>query len=196
MTTEPVLMLAPPPGRQGIPMDVFTTLGRLVGYAYPDATIGNGEDGRGYTLCLPAGTRAKRVTKKAAQAAVEPHDPDEPQVDVVGVTEEGTLRATVPQQLVAVLAPIALAMLEETDAPNYVEQTVHHPDTHERVVIIVQKPNGKTPHELRTEADAKAEEARAALRDLVALKDGPRDDHYRAAKEAAWDRARAALEVS
>lgn len=34
---------------------------------------------------------------------------------------------------------------------------------------------------------------REALADLVRLKDGPRDDAYRAEKDAAWDRARHAL---
>jgi len=38
-------------------------------------------------------------------------------------------------------------------------------------------------------------EVEAALADLVRLKDGPRDDAYRAAKDAAWDRARAALDA-
>jgi hypothetical protein len=32
-----------------------------------------------------------------------------------------------------------------------------------------------------------------ALRELVRLKDGPRDDAYRAAKDAAWDMARDVL---
>jgi hypothetical protein len=36
-------------------------------------------------------------------------------------------------------------------------------------------------------------EARAALADLVRLKDGPRDDAYRVQKDAAWDRGRNAL---
>jgi hypothetical protein len=34
---------------------------------------------------------------------------------------------------------------------------------------------------------------RAALAELVRLKDGPRDDAYRAAKDAAWQAARDAL---
>lgn len=33
-------------------------------------------------------------------------------------------------------------------------------------------------------------EERAALRELVKLKDGPRDDDYRERKDAAWDRGR------
>lgn len=36
----------------------------------------------------------------------------------------------------------------------------------------------------------------AALRELVRLKDGPRDDAYRAAKDAAWKRARDVLRES
>jgi hypothetical protein len=37
------------------------------------------------------------------------------------------------------------------------------------------------------------EETREALAELVRLKDGPRDDAYRAAKDAAWERAREVL---
>jgi hypothetical protein len=36
-------------------------------------------------------------------------------------------------------------------------------------------------------------ELTAALEELVRLKDGPRDDAYRAGKDAAWDAARRAL---
>jgi hypothetical protein len=36
---------------------------------------------------------------------------------------------------------------------------------------------------------------RASLTELVELKDGPRDKHYRAAKDAAWNRAREALKA-
>lgn len=39
----------------------------------------------------------------------------------------------------------------------------------------------------------RAQRFQAALAELVTLKDGPRDEHYRAAKDAAWDRARALL---
>lgn len=41
---------------------------------------------------------------------------------------------------------------------------------------------------------AEVERLRAALEELVRLKDGQRDDAYRNAKEAAWQRAREALE--
>jgi hypothetical protein len=40
---------------------------------------------------------------------------------------------------------------------------------------------------------AENEALRDALAELVRLKDGPRDDAYRAAKDAAWDAGRAAL---
>lgn len=45
----------------------------------------------------------------------------------------------------------------------------------------------------RTPWPAHACPVEAALRELVRLKDGPRDDAYRATKDAAWDAARAAL---
>ena len=39
-------------------------------------------------------------------------------------------------------------------------------------------------------------EVLAVLGELVALKDGPRDEHYRASKDDAWDRARALVAES
>lgn len=42
-------------------------------------------------------------------------------------------------------------------------------------------------------AKAQRDRYRAALEDLVRLKDGPRDEAYRVAKEQAWERARLAL---
>lgn len=43
------------------------------------------------------------------------------------------------------------------------------------------------------EAEAERDALRAVLSELVRLKDGPRDDAYRAAKDTAWERAREAL---
>jgi hypothetical protein len=44
-----------------------------------------------------------------------------------------------------------------------------------------------------SEAEDQLRGAVEALRELVRLKDGPRDDAYRAAKDAAWDMARDVL---
>ncbi len=46
----------------------------------------------------------------------------------------------------------------------------------------------------RDEYRAEVERLRAALRELVALKDGPRDADYERRKPAAWDAARRALD--
>jgi hypothetical protein len=49
-------------------------------------------------------------------------------------------------------------------------------------------------HEQRIERlEAENARLREALAELVCLKDGPRDDAYRAAKDAAWQAARDAL---
>jgi hypothetical protein len=45
----------------------------------------------------------------------------------------------------------------------------------------------------RDEARTEADRLRTALTELVRLKDGPRDDAYRAAKDDAWQAAREAL---
>lgn len=57
---------------------------------------------------------------------------------------------------------------------------------------LIQVGPGRDDYEtdiLRGERDG----AVGALRVLVALKDGPRDDHYRRAKDAAWENARNVL---
>lgn len=46
---------------------------------------------------------------------------------------------------------------------------------------------------LEIAAEAERDRLREVLAELVRLKDGPRDDAYRAAKDAAWDAARDAL---
>ena len=53
-----------------------------------------------------------------------------------------------------------------------------------------------TPTRERDAARRDADNLREALAELVLLKDGPRDEHYRATKDAAWERARAALKAS
>lgn len=60
-----------------------------------------------------------------------------------------------------------------------------------RAVLAADQPTAPVPGPTRA-----AEGLRAVLADLVRLKDGPRNDAYRAEKEAAWDRARAALEAT
>lgn len=48
-------------------------------------------------------------------------------------------------------------------------------------------------HDAVASVAAERDECRAALEELVRLKDGPRDDAYLAAKDAAWKAARDAL---
>lgn len=170
MTATPVLLITEAPGQRGIPLDVFATVAKVIGLAYPDAQMGPGEHGRGYTLHLPDRARAKRVTKKAAQEAVEHRDPDD--VDASAVGWDGkSMNLTVPEQLAASLAPICMMLLEETEAVNYVELPVHHKETGERIVITVQRPRGKSPHELRADADAKVDAVLALVREWEADRD-------------------------
>lgn len=64
----------------------------------------------------------------------------------------------------------------------------------ERDELLRQRAEFDTPMQRAAEeAHERAERLGEALDELVRLKDGPRDDAYRAAKDAAWDRARAAL---
>jgi hypothetical protein len=39
--------------------------------------------------------------------------------------------------------------------PNYIEFSLQHLETHETILVTVQKKSGKSPHELRVEAEKK-----------------------------------------
>lgn len=56
---------------------------------------------------------------------------------------------------------IARWFKDDVGAPNYVEMKMMDPETREVFVLTVQRANGKTPHELRVEAEAKIAAAEA-----------------------------------
>lgn len=63
------------------------------------------------------------------------------------------------------------------NAPNYVEmqfqpKAVKHRDKWMMITVTVQKHDGKTPHQLRLEADAKVEELTKKLNELEATHKG------------------------
>lgn len=77
--------------------------------------------------------------------------------------------------------------------PDMREMTVRF-QRQANLYLLLQEKN----RELATEVsrlDYQLEGVVRALRELVRLKDGPRDDAYRDAKDAAWDTARAVLDA-
>lgn len=70
------------------------------------------------------------------------------------------------QVLVANWAGAARGMLG--DAPNYVEMDISLAGTGEAYTFRLERRNGKTPHQLRKEAEARAEAAEARVAELEA----------------------------
>jgi hypothetical protein len=151
---EPVLYIEPGDA-DGIPVDVFVTITALVSKAWPGAMMTPGRSfGRGFGIALP-GRAPKRVTKKAiAEATMEP-DPDA-ELGVLG-WDGRSLSTVLPEELRDRLATIAYIWITAFEgAVNYVEQHLTHPDhPDQRLTFTVQWVKGKTPHELRQEAEAK-----------------------------------------
>lgn len=95
--------------------------------------------------------------------------------------------------IVPELSPELVALLE--DCRSYIAPAI---GTHEEISTILGWCDCgyciHVPHYRRCLAKTNTtERAVSVLRDLVNLKDGPRDGHYRAAKDEAWARARAII---
>lgn len=88
--------------------------------------------------------------------------------------ERGTasLDLTAPRKLVAEMANAMAHMLDEAGATNYVEMKMIARDLMP-YVITVRRHNGKTPHELRQQAERERDEALAALAALRATTEAP-----------------------
>lgn len=64
-------------------------------------------------------------------------------------------------------------MLQESNAPNYLELRFRHQESNQLILVHVQKCEGKTPHELRLEAEKEVQR----LTDEIARLKGANDDH-------------------
>lgn len=77
------------------------------------------------------------------------------------------LRVTMARETATGLVMAAKTFLDANPgATNYVEQTVIDQETRDRYVIVFQKPGGKTPHELRREAEDALAFERARLAEV------------------------------
>lgn len=166
MTDQPVLYIEPG-DRDGIPVDVFTTIAALVSKAWPEAMMGPGRyDGRGFGLILP-GHAPKRVTKKDVAAAKSEPDPDA-DMGIIGWDGQ-SLRTTLPEKLSRYLAEVVYSWLSAVEgASNYLEQKITHPEhPGKQLILTAAWSEGQTPHELRQKAEKRADKAEEQVRHLV-----------------------------
>lgn len=152
-----------------IPLDVAGTLMNLVGAAYPNTRVSS--DHAGLTFHIQDGDRTTDpdVFEKAAALRREADEFTlETFLQRIG---DGEVSVTLPRILAATMAGLAEGMFEE-HAPdvNYLETTVAsatHPG--QRWAIIAARSAGRTPHELRTQAEDRADAAEAEVARLTAL---------------------------
>jgi hypothetical protein len=124
----------------------------------------------------PAVALALTEQMQTLQRRVEELEPFEPQLRSLEIGPGGGFTMTIENAGEATkgLVAAARAMLDQHDpAPtNYVQQDVvfTDPDTgaRERYVIVYCRPGGKTPHQLRAEAENRIERGVEAARNLRA----------------------------
>ena len=76
---------------------------------------------------------------------------------------QSRMDATVKTKVAQMLCAWAKDVID--DAPNYVEISFHHTETSQRYIITVQKADGKTPHQLRMEAEKELAELKGEQND-------------------------------
>lgn len=144
-----------------IPLDVASTLMRLVGAVYPSARVSS--DHRGMRFHIDDADRADDpgVFDRAAELKVAA---DEWSLDTyLRQLGDGALEVSLPQILTATLAGLAEGMFaEHGEDVNYLETTCTSPShPGQRWAVIAARSAGRTPHELRQAAEARADRLEA-----------------------------------
>lgn len=88
---------------------------------------------------------------------------EETMFDGMDVDRGVTIKLRLAAELQAAMVQAYKTWLDTGEAENYLEQTITDTASGERYVVIVCRPNGKTPHALRRAA----EDVLAKVRDLV-----------------------------
>lgn len=159
--------------RQGIPLDVVTTLTNLIGAAYPGAVIdGSGKHiygypDKGFVFLVDPATRQK-VSKKNIKKAKAHADPDcEPTATGMTADDDGIVLHTVPpEELARELGGIAHVIFTNMAGDNYIEWEVRAKDENEQLqfyVLSIARRKKQTPHALRMKAEEALEEAEDEL---------------------------------
>ena len=104
------------------------------------------------------------------------YDSNEPVLNIKRMLiENGAIEAELNSEPEAIANMYAMLGLLLGNAPNYVEASIEvkpKPKApHEAFVVTVQRRSGKTPHELRTEAEKEAEKAKHAMKSMMDLAD-------------------------
>lgn len=165
----------------GQSLDLVAAVGNLLDAALGGAMLapGNGRDVAGAVQRRDDQTerqaiaRLRAAARRLGRAPVEVQPDDEPTEDdptsLAHVTRDNDgLMFSIggaSEDMARMLLNAFIPALREMEAPNYLEFPATDPATGDRYAVIVVKPDGKTPHELRCAAEAEVERLRAELAD-------------------------------
>jgi hypothetical protein len=155
-----------------LPLSMRTThrLLQALDAAWPGATLVTDSPAAAHHLVVEIDNDA--VADGAPIGELAPMEPNDAPagVDVDGFLvslRDSSLGISLPDWFVTLELEAMRDILDAGEAPNYVEHTVRDPATREVYTVTVGRPGGRTAHELRVDAEARAERAEAALRELA-----------------------------
>lgn len=140
--------------QQPLPLTALAAIGDLIARVYGEGETIFAADGLSLTIYPPdGGFLAKRTTP-----AEVIDDAEDIEARLTFVDGRVSIEFEDAQERVVLIAGVLMAWFEQLGAVNYVETTLSTA-AGETFVLSLQRKNGKTPHELRLEAEAKLEEA-------------------------------------
>lgn len=187
----------------GLDLTLVSALGTLLGAAIPGLMLGvSPEPGVAAALLPPddmppevvaghlvaAAELLSELNPDHTPAAVDPgdmghtfnrmtRDEDGGLTVATGAVDAADLKAR--EFALQVMAAYAPYFESHPEAENYVEYEAAVPTTGERYTLTVRKPGGRTPHEMRKQAEAERDKARATLQAIgarIQVDDGMRLD--------------------
>lgn len=164
----------------GQSLDMVAAVGGVLDVALGGAMLAAGNGGeaaariklrdtqteRDAIACLRAAKRRLAGERPSMVPEDDPGDGEQPTLQSLR-HEDGGLTFGIggpqAQDMVQLLLSAFIPALREFDAPNYLSFDATDRETGDKYAVIVVKPDGKTPHELRQAADAEVDRLRGLL---------------------------------
>ncbi len=151
-----------------LPLDVSSTLMRIIGAAYPHSMIRARDDTRTLSIVIPDGDRPlspEDVEPETLRGLVVEHHPDA-DADVTSLGADGIGVAT-PEYLANICRTVLEASFSQNpEAKNYLETEVFSPTDGKRYVMTFARSAQQTPHALRMIAEEKLTRALDRIAEL------------------------------
>lgn len=148
-----------------LPMDVVGNILGAFGAIYPGSTISNEYSGLAINL-----HERDRPANPAAIETLEPaervHD-DEDDVLLSGLDEDGTIEFLPPDRIAEAITKWGRTVLDQNDAPNFVEMLMRDHQTGEEFLTSVARSKGQTPHAILNDAKGRIDDARTLLTEFI-----------------------------